>query len=203
MSRRVLPRFHAGRLPGRPNQRQSDGLVRASACAYARIGVATREKDGDSERPCAKCQDAQVNATPALPTLSGGPRLTGGTLADLASPSRELVWRHLRALRHQPPGYASGGERRRVFGAALEQAQQLFAAAVSVDHASQPILLFYGLSQAGRAIAACSTTADKNAWRLSGHGIDVPELDQRPPLPDVAVADNGKGSFTQLAPLLR
>jgi hypothetical protein len=73
---------------------------------------------------------------------------------------------------------------------------------VSVDHASQPILLFYGLSQAGRAIAACSTTAGKNDWRLSGHGIDVPDLDQRPPLPDLAIADDGKGSFTQLAPLL-
>ena len=143
-----------------------------------------------------------MNVTPALPALSGGPRLTGGTLADLASPSREVVWRHLRALRHQPPGRASGGERRRVFGAALEQAQQLFAAAASVDHASQPILLFYGLSQAGRAIAACSTAAGHNDWRLTGHGIEVPNLDQRPELPDLAIANKRKGSFTQLAPLL-
>jgi hypothetical protein len=143
-----------------------------------------------------------VNVTPALPALSGGPRLTGGTLADLARPSREVVWRHLRALRHQPPGRASGGERRRVFGAALEQAQQLFAAAASVDRASQPILLFYGVSQAGRAIAASSTTAGKNDWRLTGHGIEVPNLDQRPELPDLAIANKSQGSFTQLAPLL-
>jgi YaaC-like Protein len=142
-----------------------------------------------------------VNVTPALSALSGGPRLTAGTLDDLAKPSREMVWRHLRALRHQPPGRASGGERRRVFGAALEQAQQLFTAA-SVHYASRPILLFYGLSQAGRAIAACSTKAGPNAWRLSGHGIDVPDLEQRPQLPDLAVADKGKGAFTQLAPLL-
>jgi YaaC-like Protein len=143
-----------------------------------------------------------VTVTPALPALSGGPRLTGGTLADLARPSKEVVWRHLRLLRHQPPGRASGGERRRVFGAALEQAQQLFAAAASVDHASQPILLFYGLSQAGRAIAACTTTAGNNDWRLTGHGIEVPNLDQRPELPDLAIANKRKGSFTQLAPLL-
>jgi hypothetical protein len=112
-----------------------------------------------------------------------------------------MVWRHLRALRHQPPGRASRGERRRVFGAALEQAQQLFTAA-SVHYASRPILMFYGLSQAGRAVAACSTKAGTNDWRLSGHGIDVPDLDQRPKLMDLTIGDKGKGSFTQLAPLM-
>jgi hypothetical protein len=85
---------------------------------------------------------------------------------------------------------------------ALEQSQQLFAAAASVDYASRPILVFYGLSHAGRAIAACSKKAGNNGWRLAGHGIDVPDLGQRPQLPDLAVADNGMGSFTQLAPLL-
>jgi hypothetical protein len=105
-------------------------------------------------------------------------------------------------LRHQPPGWASGGERRRVFGAALEQAQQLFAAAAAVDYASRPILVFYGLSQAGRAVAACATTAGKNDWRLSGHGIDPPDLNQRPQLPDLALRDAGNGSFTQLARML-
>jgi hypothetical protein len=142
-----------------------------------------------------------MDATPALSVLSGGPRLSG-TLDDLARPSREAVWRHLRALRHQPPGPAGRGERRLVFGAALEQSQQLFAAAASVDYASRPILVFYGLSQAGRAIAACSKKAGNNGWRLAGHGIDVPDLGQKPALPDLAVADGGKGSFTQLAPLL-
>lgn len=141
-----------------------------------------------------------VTVTPALSALSGGPR-PSGTLDDLARPSREMVWRHLRALRHQPPGRASRGERRLVFGAALEQAQQLFAAAASADYASRPILVFYGLSQGGRAIAACSTEA-KSGWQLKGHGIDVPDLDQRPELPDLTIGDKGKGSFTQLTPLL-
>ena len=141
-----------------------------------------------------------MNVTPALPALSGGPRV-GGTLKDLASPSREMVWRHLRALRHQPPGSAREEDRARVFGAALEQSQQLFAAAASVDYASRPILVFYGVSQAGRAIAACSTAA-KDGWQLKGHGIGVPKLDKRPELPGLTIRDNGNGSFTQLAPLL-
>jgi hypothetical protein len=112
-----------------------------------------------------------------------------------------MVWRHLRALRHQPPGSAREEDRARVFGAALEQSQQLFAAAASVDYASRPILVFYGVSQGGRAIAACSTAA-KDGWQLKGHGIGVPKLDKRPELPDLTIRDNGNGSFTQLAPLL-
>jgi hypothetical protein len=139
-----------------------------------------------------------VTVIPALPALSGGQRV--GTLDDLARPAREMVWRQLRALRHQPPGRASEEGRARVFGAALEQAQQLFAAAASVDFASRPILLFYGLSQGGRAIAACST-AIEDGWQLMGHGIGV-RLGQDLELPDLAVTNKGSGSFTQLAPLL-
>ena len=139
-----------------------------------------------------------MNVTPALPALSGGPRLTEGTLADLVSPSREAVWRHLRALRYEPPGRARRGARAEVFGSALEQSQQLFSAA-SVDYASRPILLFYGLSQVGRAIAACATAGGMNDWQLKGHGIEVSNLDQKPGLLDLIVVNDGKSSFTQLA----
>lgn len=134
--------------------------------------------------------------------LAGGPRISA-TWADVGAPSRATVWRHIRALRFQPPGRADKGDRKRVFGSALEQAEQLFTAAEAVDYASRPILLFYGLSQAGRAVAAASTAADNNSFRLTGHGIEVPRLDQRPPLHELTVTDRGKGSFTQLAPLLR
>jgi hypothetical protein len=41
-----------------------------------------------------------------------------------------------------------------VYVAALQQAEQLFHAAREAGFASSPLLLFYGLSQAGRAIAA-------------------------------------------------
>jgi hypothetical protein len=117
-------------------------------------------------------------------------------------PSRLTVWREIRALRSHPPGRAGKGDRKRVFGSALEQAEQLLTAAGAVGYASRPILLFYGLSQAGRAIAAASTAADNNSYRLSGHGIKALDLDQRPPLPGLTVKDDGLGSFTQLAQLL-
>lgn len=79
-------------------------------------------------------------------------------------------WRHLRALRHDPPGLAAvRGPRKRTFDAALEQAEQLFAAASVVGAAVRPLLLFYGLSQAGRALAAAWVSADNG--QLSGHGI--------------------------------
>jgi hypothetical protein len=117
-------------------------------------------------------------------------------------PSRPAVWRQIRALRSHPPGRADKGDRRRVFGSALEQAEQLFTAAEATGYASRPILLFYGLSQAGRAIAAASVAADNNNYKLSGHGIKALSLDQRPPLPGLIIKDDGAGSFTQLAQLL-
>jgi YaaC-like Protein len=113
------------------------------------------------------------------------------------------VWHRLRALRHQPPGSAQdSAKRRNVFCAALEQAEQLFTAAAAVDYATRPILLFYGLSQAGRAVAAASTAAGEQEWKLAGHGIKATKLDQER-LAHVQIRDAGKGAFTQLAPLLR
>lgn len=125
------------------------------------------------------------------------------TTFTASRPSRSAVWRQIRALRSQPPGRAGGTrERKRVFGSALEQAEQLLTAAEDVGYAARPILLFYGLSQAGRAIAAASTAADNNSYKLNGHGVKVLDLDQRPPLPRLTVKDDGLGSFTQLAQML-
>ncbi len=93
--------------------------------------------------------------------------------------------------------------RKTVFNAALEQAEQLFAAAANVDYDTRPILVFYGLSQAGRAIAAAATGVDTNSWKLKGHGIEVANLDQEPPLVDLALQDDGRsGSFTTVARIL-
>ena len=44
-------------------------------------------------------------------------------------------------------------------------------AAVQVGTATQPILLFYGLSQMGRAIAAASPRLSNKEYSLNGHGI--------------------------------
>ena len=45
-------------------------------------------------------------------------------------------------------------QRRRIFTAALNQAEELSIAASGVSYAARPLLEFYSLSQAGRAIAA-------------------------------------------------
>ena len=76
----------------------------------------------------------------------------------------------VRALRASPPGLATDGDRRRVFGAALEQFEQLLRAAEVSGPASAPLPLFYALSQAGRAIAAARMT-DPQRWDYFGHGI--------------------------------
>src|SRR4051794_14914567 len=87
------------------------------------------------------------------------------------------VWHTLRALRADPPGLASDGERREVFSAALQQSQELMEAARGVGHATSPILLFYGLSQAGRAIAA---SRGQDRWLIHGHGLRInPTPEQR------------------------
>lgn len=139
----------------------------------------------------------------SLPLPLSGGRSIGRTWLDVGTPSHSTVWRHIRALRHRPPGRAMKGQRREVFSAALEQAEQLFEAAETVGDASRPILLFYGLSQAGRAVAAVSTDLDNNHYRLVGHGVTMSNLGQQPPLHKLTVADMGEGSFTQLAPVLR
>lgn len=114
---------------------------------------------------------------------------------EVQAPSRADAWRNIRALRHEPPGLSNRGARRKVFGSALEQAEQLFNAAEGIGYAARPILLFYGLSQGGRAIAA-ACRASTSDWRLSGHGIAVKNLGQQVSLEDVKVADQGSGSFT-------
>ena len=66
-----------------------------------------------------------------------------------------MAWRHLRGLRAKPPGAAARNpERRDTFTASLEQAEQLFSAAEGAGVMTKPLQLYYGLSQAGRAIAS-------------------------------------------------
>lgn len=107
------------------------------------------------------------------------------------------LWRQVRVLRHDPPARAREGERRQVFTASLEQSEQLFEASTLIDAAARPLTLFYGLSQAGRALSAA--LAD-DEWKLKGHGIRARSIEQG--LLAVQVQDNGRGSFTQLASVL-
>jgi hypothetical protein len=83
-----------------------------------------------------------------------------------------LAWQRIRVLRARPPArIEDDDERAAVFVSALEQAEQLMHAAASVGAAASPLLLFYAVSQAGRAIAAARLD---DPWRLSGHGLKAP-----------------------------
>ena len=90
-------------------------------------------------------------------------------------PTEELS--RVQALRADPPGLAGrGGRRAKVFAASLQQFADLLTAAESVGSASSPILLFYALSQAGRAIAAAHQPGG-DLWEFSSHGLKVTEDD--------------------------
>ena len=80
----------------------------------------------------------------------------------------------IRASRAQPPGLAANDQQRRLtYGAALDQFDELMAAAAASGPRSRPLPLFYALSQAGRAIVAAHRGS---SWRLQGHGLSVPNL---------------------------
>ena len=79
--------------------------------------------------------------------------------------------RRIQALRADPPGLAASGARRRVFGAALEQWDALLEASGEVVPDAAPILLFYALSQAGRAV--CAARIPGQPWRARGHGLGI------------------------------
>ncbi|MER7461272.1 hypothetical protein [Micromonospora sp. NPDC126480] len=84
----------------------------------------------------------------------------------------------------------------------MEQSEQLFKAAGEIALASRPLLVFYGLSQAGRAIAAAALDLDDGHWQLEGHGLSI--RSDTSPLPDVAVIQHGRpqASFRRLSDLL-
>ncbi|MEV0427879.1 YaaC family protein [Micromonospora sp. NPDC050495] len=115
----------------------------------------------------------------------------------------DLVWAALRSTRAEAPAGIKGG-RRKTYVAALEQAQQMFTAAANVGIATRPLLLFYGLSQGGRAIAAAAKQVSNNDYPLVGHGIKVNTSTLVGPVAKVQVyGDNTTaGSFTRLSKIL-
>ncbi len=117
------------------------------------------------------------------------------------------IWGWLRRTRwNPPPATARNHKRRRTYVAALEQTEQLFHAASAVGPPVRPLVLFYGLSQAGRAIAAAASVITKgDGWRLEGHGIGQVKDSLRAPLPEVRVTTQPPGktsSFVRLSELL-
>lgn len=114
----------------------------------------------------------------------------------------EEAWEKLRASRANPPGKAAGGARRKTYAAAPEQAEQMFRAAATVGPATRPLQVFYGLSQAGRAIAATAVDLRGEDWRLDGHGIRASGFDK--PFADIEIRTDpatSRGSFVRLSQL--
>jgi hypothetical protein len=115
----------------------------------------------------------------------------------------DQAWERLRASRSRPPGRASTGARRKTYAAALEQAGQMFRAAAVVDPATRPLQVFYGLSQAGRAIAAASWTLKGQDWNLESHGIKTTGFHL--PFPDIEIRTDPsgtQGSFVRVSEAL-
>lgn len=122
------------------------------------------------------------------------------TWRDLGLPRREEIWRDLRGLRSGIQGPSStDSQRRAVFVASLEQAQQFVEAAIHAGPATRPVQLFYGLSQFGRAISAASSLTKATDWRLKGHGIGTKSLDASRGLASVRVIPGANGSLPGVA----
>lgn len=77
----------------------------------------------------------------------------GKPWADLEATPRAVSWRAIRSLRADSPRRA-GGARQATFVMALEPAEELFTAAAAKQKQRRAVPLFYGLSQAGRALLA-------------------------------------------------
>ena len=118
------------------------------------------------------------------------------TWFDVNARPRSESWRAIRRRRAAPPNAARSGARGGTFRAALEQAEQQFRAAENVSFDSRALNLYYGLSQAGRAIVAASPAiGGNNEWRLSGHGLTGVRIDgSNADLSDVSVETDGGGT---------
>ncbi|MFF4466501.1 YaaC family protein [Streptomyces mirabilis] len=114
------------------------------------------------------------------------------------------AWERLRASRSKRPGRATAGARAKTYSTALEQAQQMFRAAQEVGPQTRPLLVFYGLSQAGRAIAASAVDLKGESWNLVSHGIKASGFDKD--FADIELRTDppgSAGSFVRLSELLQ
>jgi hypothetical protein len=111
--------------------------------------------------------------------------------------TEDATLRLLRGSRAKPPHRAAeNANRRGLYGASLEQFDQLLHAARQIGPAARPLPLFYALSQAGRAIVA----ARGENPEVTGHGLI--EDRQRPAAADLLhrrierkPARNGQDAF--------
>ncbi len=100
-------------------------------------------------------------------------------------------------MRADPPGRAVEEPRREVFSAALEQSEQLHAAAAACGRASQALPLFYSLSQGARAISAA--LGEDDGWELHGHGAGIPPQEIHDDVLGIEIEARKKGAFPLLS----
>jgi hypothetical protein len=113
-----------------------------------------------------------------------------------------LMWLALRERRGSVHNHSKflkdSSARRKTFAAAMQQFEEQMTAAKVVTPATSPLNLYYGLAQAGMAIAAARTPRQ---WSFSSHGVELG--DTQPDLPDICVRPkqikDGKGAFQMVA----
>jgi hypothetical protein len=126
---------------------------------------------------------------------------------ELESDSPEESWRRLRAMRATPPR-SMPSARHELFTSSLEQAQQQFLAASNIGVESRALNLYYGISQAGRAVSAALTPSGHSRGpEVSGHGLKVFNLGsvRASNLWEVQIGASGgeNSSYGRLASLLQ
>jgi hypothetical protein len=108
-----------------------------------------------------------------------------------------LTWLRLNERRsslHERSKVNDSAARKQTFAAAMTQFEEQFAAAKAVTAATRPLNLYYGLAQAGMAIAAAHASDPRGFNR---HGLRLG--DRNPELADMMVEPDGEGAFQKVA----
>lgn len=108
-----------------------------------------------------------------------------------------LIWfglRGRRAVLRDRSKLNETAARQQTFAAAMGQFEEQFTAAKMVTEATRPLNLYYGLAQAGMAIAAAH--AD-DPWSFSRHGLHLTNWGGE--LADMILAPEGDGGFQKVA----
>lgn len=108
-----------------------------------------------------------------------------------------MTWFRLHERRsslHEQSKLNDTSARKQTFAAAMTQFEEQFTAAKATTAATRPLNLYYGLAQAGVAIAAAHAP---DPWSFSRHGLRLG--DRNPELADMTVGPEGDGGFQKVA----
>lgn len=129
------------------------------------------------------------------PTLRQRPRKYH--LGDMVIDDTSMIWFALRDRRTslvEKSRLKDSKVRQQTFVAAMAQFEEQIGAAKVVTPATRPLNLYYGLAQAGMAIAAAH---GPDQWSFSRHGLKL--VDAQPDFMDIQVAPEGDGAFQRVA----